>query len=510
MNKILYKASVLASGCLVLAISIWSFGHRQLGGFDMSALIDTGWRMVSEQIPYHDFVLTTPVIFYLGAGEALKLFGVKWSAFVIAEILMAISGFLVQVYLLNQIIPWKSSILISFVCQALCSVVISYWWYNSITIMAACLFLTSAYVFVSQPTSRMGTIALWGTLTFLSLTKPNIAGSLAVLVFISLIVFTPHRLRIIFIYLASLVTFILLLFLLHISPFEVVKTYAELAKGRGTPSIYWFFNDKQLEYLITIPLIMLSLAPMAISLNQLKSLGTIINLKANLAITVASFVSGGISLLTNSDSNLVVGVPFFILASSIFVLQIPRQAQFQLTARKNFVWVVLVLCGIAAFFAGMMRWRVLYIGPESFYTDSTLVTIPNVPFFENFQVSPRARSVVTEIDAVLKQSYGNQEKWRNASVYFGARIEFSYAAFGITSPKYLPIWWHPNNSYAVIDTGKLIQAFLDHNFDICIFMLSPNDNQPDFGFLPHQIVDNIKNHYNRVDSSSIAVYYRDR
>lgn len=230
--------------------------------------------------------------------------------------------------------------------------------------------------------------------------------------------------------------------------------------------------------------------------------------KAYLALTIAFLLTGIISLLTNSDSNLVVGIPFFILASSVFPPLFQQDVQPKQMAFNRFTWVLLLTCGGVALFAGMMRWRVLYIGPESFYTDSKLVSIPDVAFFENFQVAPRARSVVTEIAYVLKQSYGDQKKWKNAPVYFGTRIEFSYATFGIASPKYLPIWWHPNNSFAVTHTDELIQSFLAHNFDICIFMLIPNDHQPDVGFLPAKIVANIKENYNRVDYSSIVVYYR--
>ncbi len=176
-----------------LVSSMWIFGHRQLGGFDMSALVDTGWRIANGQIPYSDFPLTTPVAFYIGAGWAIQLFGAEWSSFVLAAILFTVFSFLFQVYLLNLILPWKPALAISFISHVLCSVVISYWWYNSITMNAVCLFLSAAYVFANIPNKRISDISLWATLTLLSFMKPNIAGGLAILVFIALFVFSPYR-----------------------------------------------------------------------------------------------------------------------------------------------------------------------------------------------------------------------------------------------------------------------------------------------------------------------------
>ena len=175
----------------------------------MSALIDTGWRMANSQTPYVDFPLTTPVAFYIGAGWAIQLFSANWSSFVTVAILFTVSSFLVQVYLLNLILPWEPALAISFISHILCSVVVSYWWYNSTTMNAVCLFLSAAYVFANKPNKYISSISLWATLTLLSFMKPNIAGGLAVLVFIVLFAFSPYRVRLILIGFAALFSFFL-------------------------------------------------------------------------------------------------------------------------------------------------------------------------------------------------------------------------------------------------------------------------------------------------------------
>src|SRR5258706_5676102 len=175
MSFLFRKPTLIFVSSVLLALAMWSFGHKQLGGFDMGALVDTGWRMANSQIPYVDFPLTTPVAFYIGAGWAIQLFGAKWSSFVIIAIIFTIVTFLVQIYLLDMIMDWKPALAISLASQLLCSVVVSYWWYNSITMNAVCLFLAASYLYACKPNHKVSAVALSGTLTLLSLMKPHIA-----------------------------------------------------------------------------------------------------------------------------------------------------------------------------------------------------------------------------------------------------------------------------------------------------------------------------------------------
>lgn len=544
----------------------------------MSALIDTGWRMAIEQTPYVDFPLTTPVAFYIGAGWAIQFFGVKWSSFVIAAILFTLLSFLVQVYLLNLILPWKLALAIAFISHILCSVVISYWWYNSITMNAVCLFLSAAYVFANKPDRYSSAILLWATLTLLSFMKPNIAGGLAVLVFIALFVFSPYRGRLLLIGTAALFAFFVGLFLLKISPFDVIQNYLAIGKGRAVPAIKWFYNDKPYEHLVALPLILLSLLPLLERISRFTSRQNIPAIRINLAVTLASLLMGCLSLLTNSDSNLIVGIPFFLLGSTVFYFlteadveqPAPRklwwytaifcivfalagsvivQANYHAKSsspnmlafwfieavlcwvvaafilvlrddpknnislprnwtRERLVWATLLICGGMAMFAGGMRWRVSYIGYEMFFTYSPLTEIQGIPFFENFLVSPTAKTTLLEIQQVLQDDYGSLENWKEIPVYFGARIEFAYAAFGILSPRNLPIWWHPNNSYPSVRESEYAQSFLDHHFENAIFIKILNGNKPDFGFLPDNVVAELSANYDRIDYSSIVVFHK--
>jgi hypothetical protein len=570
------KSVVISLSTLLLAGTMWVFGHKQLGGFDMSALVDTGWRMANSQVPYVDFPLTTPVAFYIGAGWALQLFGIKWSAFVSIAIIFAVASYLIQLYLLSQIMEWKPALAISLVSQLLCSVVISYWWYNAITMNAVCVFLSAAYLFVHKPGEKKSSISLWLTLTLLSLMKPNVAGGLAVLVFLALFIASPYRFRLIWIGIAGLLSFVVILYLLGISPLDVIQSYVTIGRGRAVPSIRWFYNDKPYEHLVVIPLIVLSLLPFLERLSRLESERMSASMWAGFWVTLASITMGILSLLTNSDTNLMVGVPFFLISSFCFYfltssdlsLPPPRalwtyvaflcmlfslrglviyQSNFHAKeiapdflnfwfifalasgvfslflliharsekdpipntwAREKILWATLIISAGISFLAGGMRWRVSYIGYESFFTYSPLVTIDQMHFFENFMISPSAKSMLLDAQSVLIEEYGNDEKnWGHAHVYFGPRIEFAYAVFGINSPVNLPIWWHPNNSYPPELEAQYVQAFIDYGFENAIFMKKPGGKDPEFGFLPESIISELETNYNRTDYYNIVVFH---
>lgn len=557
---------------------MWIFGHEQLGGFDMSALVDTGWRMANSQVPYVDFPLTTPVAFYVGAGWALQIFGVKWSSFVVAAIIITIATFLAQNYLLSQIMDWRSALAISLVSQILCSVVISYWWYNAITMNAVCLFLSAAFLFACKPEEKNSLISLWLTLTLLSLMKPNIAGGLAVLVFLSLFVASPYRFRLIWIGIAGLLSFVVILYLLGLPPLDVIQSYLTIGKGRAVPTIRWFYNDKPYEHLIVLPLIVLSLLPFLERLSRLEDGDRPASLGSVFSVALASVIMGILSLLTNSDTNLMVGVPFFLIGSfcfyfltssdsslppprvlwtyvaflcvffilrgliiyqsnfhaieatpeflrfwfifamasgifSLFLLFTNRWARHEKNpilnnwAREKIVWAALIVSAGVSLFAGGMRWRVAYIGYESFFTYSPLVTIDETYFFENFMVSPSAKSAMLEARLVLMENYGDEKNWVHSPVYFGPRIEFAYAVFGIISPVNMPIWWHPNNSYPPEREAGYARAFIDYGFENAIFMKKPDGKDPEYGFLPESIISELETNYNRIDYSNIVVFH---
>src|SRR5579875_947091 len=66
--------------CLCIAILNLKLLQYRFGGYDLSPLIDSGWRVYQGQVPNRDFICTFPPVLYLAIALAFRLFGVRWLA----------------------------------------------------------------------------------------------------------------------------------------------------------------------------------------------------------------------------------------------------------------------------------------------------------------------------------------------------------------------------------------------------------------------------------------------
>jgi hypothetical protein len=547
----------------LLAVAMWYFGHRQFGGFDHSALVDTAWRMVSFQRPYEDFYLTTPIAFYLGAGLAFAVWGPSWSALVWIAIAFALVSFALLTVSVASYASPKFSIALPLVCELLAMGITSYWWYNSITAIAACLFVAASIALVCRPSSRL-TVAVFTLATFfLMMMKPNTAGVLVAVAIAILIGLRGARRQAILALAVSAAMLVALLAALGINPLEVMRTYIEMARTRGLPSTAYFLQNKPGEAYLTIALAVMCLIPLAATVRPIMRLfreGPRRYTQVAL-ISIAGMATGVFGMFTNSDSNLVVGIPLILLSALSLLLWMSHEGLVDdhpspwtvaatvaattasvigadrlalgppldiqqvawgfslllsgaflaievMGARKSSVLLIGILIFVAgiALLAGEERLRVKYIGPDMFYTDEPLVTIPGLPFFDGFLGSPRLREVVGEMSTALNQSSAQPDQ-RPASVYFGPRLEFAYAAFGLPSPRRLPVWYHPGISFPEAMTDTIVTTFVSQSFDMGIFLRTAGS--PDFAYLPEPIIRDFYGNYRPVEYPEIVVFLRE-
>jgi len=73
-------------GLVGSSLLTWYFGHRHIGGFDHSLVVDFAWRQHLGQEPYRDFPSTVPVGFLAGTRWMFDVGGVRWSAVVGAAV----------------------------------------------------------------------------------------------------------------------------------------------------------------------------------------------------------------------------------------------------------------------------------------------------------------------------------------------------------------------------------------------------------------------------------------
>jgi hypothetical protein len=81
-------------GSIALFFAIWFLGLRQFGGYDHSALIESGWIQFTSLAPFRDYPCTVPPLLFAGDRYALLIFGVRWSAFVLLMACFAALSFL--------------------------------------------------------------------------------------------------------------------------------------------------------------------------------------------------------------------------------------------------------------------------------------------------------------------------------------------------------------------------------------------------------------------------------
>ncbi len=312
-------AVIVACGGLFAAI--WYFGRMQMGGYDFSGLIDTGWRMFSGQVPYKDFFLTTPPGFYLGAWAAMELFGVKWSSFVLITGVFSVATFLLHFLMLRKLLSFYQAWGVAIVCQLLTLVFTAYWWYNPITSISACLFLTAAFVTVKDPASAGSKAYLFITSVLLLAMKPNVACSSLVVVGLILLLRKGCRRWVIPIFAASAICFIAILLLNGINPLDMISVYREIARERGVPSFYWVVEDKEEELFVSIPILLLCLTLLATAVPSRRRVGLPWRSVAGMwwLLGLAGLLEAVLTWTTDSDSGLVVGMPLVFLCGSLLL-----------------------------------------------------------------------------------------------------------------------------------------------------------------------------------------------
>lgn len=165
------------------------------------------------------------------------------------------------------------------------------------------------------------------------------------------------------------------------------------------------------------------------------------------------------------------------------------------------VVVLIVTTAAAATYVGGRRLRVRGNGPEVFYSERTPVAVAR-PFFRGFPVSPGLKAVVEEIETVLRDYQA--QGYDTSKVFFGIRLEFAYAAFGIPSPVQLPVWWDPEAAYPPSDETAIVERFAAHRFPLCILY----GNAPDFSNLPRGIQNELSDSYRQISYSSVTVFVR--
>ena len=460
--------------CLCIGLLSLKLLQYRFGGYDLSALIDSGWRVYLGQAPNRDFICTFPPILYLAVALAFKILGVRWLAITIAgaifPLILTIAGLRI-LYLLRPHIPdarlrWLALIYTALQMTPLLAV--GFPWHSSWTETASLYALLATFALAtSNPPLRSIRLELPAHValaeTLLLLAKPNVALPILLGCTITLLVARHIRTALLAIISAALLASLLLAFA-HTSLLATYSLYFQLT-SRFQPGHFLagILYNKDLSvgfqrwtiYAILVP------ATLWIIIQSLRRTATPMWLRA-LALT--GLIAAWLGIGTNVEFALV-DAPVLILAAAL--LASTRAHTFAPSAITAATYILVAI----ALFYGISRARMQEIGvwaeAETCNTESSIQD----PFFGGFTTCRNLASVLAETDAAIHT--------RNAqSVFFGPRMEFLYARYRLTSPRGLPLWWHPGSSYPLPCERRILAAFEADRPQILIFLHDDRSHMP--------------------------------
>jgi hypothetical protein len=172
--------------CLCIGLLSLKLLQYRFGGYDLSPLIDSGWRVYTGQAPNRDFLCTFPPILYLAVALAFRILGVRWFAITVAgaafSLLLTIAGLRI-IHLLRTSVPeprlrWLA--LLYCALQMTLLLAIGFPWHSSWT-EAVSLYALLATFALSTSTSHLRSVRiellthLCLAESLLLLAKPNVA-----------------------------------------------------------------------------------------------------------------------------------------------------------------------------------------------------------------------------------------------------------------------------------------------------------------------------------------------
>jgi hypothetical protein len=471
--------------------SIWLLGMRQFGGYDHSVMIQAGWLQFSSLVPFKDYPCTLPPLFFLGDRYAFLLFGVRWSAFVL---LMAVFSVLSFFFLARQFralgFPAAGATSLAVAAELGTCVVCSYWWHNPVTSVVAVMAFLSTLLCLANAEAWTPWALLGVSFTLLVLSKPNAWPIGACVVLLGATREPRQRMRALIVLIAGIAFSGIVCWLHGLNPLAVLHTYSELAETRGKPfgmTGLVDFTPFDLKILLrsTAVVLFLLLGILVDHRNELRQYWREYACCVITAVTSLAMASMNYEIKTSDLMPLVV-----VLAVAAFRPWSKRRLDG--IGRVATVIVTVFFVALSSYW-GVTRLRVRGIG--AFFEDAPAQTI-QAGFFARLHSGPRLIAVLRQVEDALG-------KYPSNKVFFGPRMEFSYAAFDRKPPRGLPIWWHPGSSFAVSDLVPVWHALENDDFDLMVFLKDDRTRMP-LAVLQHKL-----SSYERVPGfSELDVYVR--
>jgi len=458
---------------LILAVIAGIQGMCQFGGFDHSALIDISYRVSLGQIPGKDFPCTMPPLFYLVGSFAIKCFGLYWNSFILVNSIFIFITFLWIYSLFNNILSnSRKALFFTILVQALTTVLVSYWWYNSITTVIAVIFTLSLYINIQKHAFVYSSISFVLSLLLLVMTKPNISATLILGLVFCIVLFRNLRVKLLLVSAISFILYILLLQYFGTSIIQLISAYLSIA-DRGF-SLSQFMQDMSFMEKILYSFIIIAVLFPILFVN-LKLL--VKNINAKLIVLVLAIFAGVYGFIVNGENKLV-DIPLIYI--SIFLIY----SEFNYKNKLFFKYYTLlgVFLISLALGLGFVRDRVKAIGYGVFFEYKTSNTFYKDGFFKGIKSGEVFNVTLKDLDYI-------NGKLELDKLWFGPRMQWAYAYLNIKPPINQPSWWHPGVSFPRSKELYYFDIWKSLNFKYLIFY------QSDITYLPTYMITYIKSNY---------------
>ncbi len=451
-----------------IGILILFCGRYHFGGFDLSAPIDIGWRVMQGQRPYIDFPITYPPAFTIGSIASFKLFGLNYLSLVKINAVYATLTFIWTYFILRFLTGNSpSSLILSFYIQSVTTMLCSYWWYNPITEISGIIYFLSAWTLLKKPENALNQISYLAALIIFAGMKANLAGVL-ILGITMIFLTTALRRRVIAITVIAFVVFTIFYQLNGLSIANIITS--TLAASERASSLKALYQDNLglAEITFYIFCITAILAPFIIAI--LRSKKTTLLTSRLFWLSIVGGLASSYGEITNGESRLM-DMPLMLLSAMFGIKEICHLSSIDCktdfskqikTIQSYYLPIALFLLVVGLIFS-LNRHRVEMIGYGSFYETQLAKKDVDVPFFKNVYTGTRLVEVVNEIKQILISNKGEK-------IYFGPRMGWAYASFGIPSPCNQPPTWDPGTTFARINESKYIKNWISQNFELLIFL----------------------------------------
>lgn len=456
----LWPGFLLLAACSVFA---WWACLRQFGGYDLSPLIDAFWRTRSGQLPGQDFINTFPVIIYLGA-QLTKHLDLGWAELTLVNIGYTTAAFAAVAMMAQRDLRRTTWPLAAAAILVLPLVYTNHVWHSSSSQLAGAVFLVAVHSCVTKEDGSWRRFS-WVLVSaaVLVTAKQNVAlpmigagllgaisagGSQRAWLAGTIVVGSGFG-----IWLSLAAT--------GMRMQDLVDTYTAVAsRAMPTSAMMNGLLSTKTNLFVTAA-VLAAPAIMAVRVFEQRqrldrgTLFLLIMLPATLC-----------PLATDWDTKVNDAVMPLLLVCRWSWDRVGAQNE----ARRPLGLLVMAVF-VMALYGGLTRERMQQVGLYAFWEPVADQRIER-GYLDGMHVGRRFVRVLGEIGRL------HQEQ-PQSSVFFGPRLEFGYRLTNTSSPRGLPLWWHPGSSYAITDEPLVVRAFAERNFDTLVFLGGDVTRMPD-------------------------------